>query len=189
MLLHPLARHQQRQRGEHALHRQHQGLQGLGARVFGGLDLFQAVGVGLGVDPGRNAAQGAHGAFLAHGLRDLLQQHPDIGALGTFDRQGVLILRRAALVLDGQDLNGAGFPLHLHALPRQFVERLAVDLDRRVHGRRLHPGPHKAGQHLQQLFFPGSHRGCFQHGTGHIAGIGARTQFEGGAVGLGVVQL
>jgi len=147
------------------------------------------VGIGFGIHPGGHAAQGAHGALLAHGFGDFLQQHPDIGALGALYGQGILIFRRAALVPDVQNLDRPGLALHSLALTGQLIERLAVDLDRRVHGRGLHPGAEELRQNGQQLLLPCRYRGGLQHSAGHIPGIGALAQPEDSAVGLGVVEL
>ena len=127
--------------------------------------------------------------LLAHGFGDLLQQHPDIGALGALYGQGILVFRRAALVPDVQNLDRPGLALHSFALPGQLIERLTVDLDRRVHGRGLHPGAEELRQNGQQLLFPCRYRGGLQHSAGHIPGIGALAQPEDSAVGLGVVEL
>ena len=147
------------------------------------------MGVGLGVDACRRPAQSAHGALLAHRSSDVLQQGTDIGALGAADREDVLVLRRAAAVPDVQYLDGAGLPLHGHALAGQLIEGLAVELDCRIHGRRLHLRAEEPGQHRQQLGLPRRHRGRFQHGAGDVAGVGAQPQLQPGAVGLGVVEL
>mgnify|MGYP002538784150 CR=1 FL=1 len=50
---------------------------------------------------------------------------------------------RAAAVPDVQYLDGAGLPLHGHALAGQLIEGLAVELDCRIHGRMLQQTPAK----------------------------------------------
>ena len=177
MLLHPWLHHQQRQALEHALHRQHQCFQCGQTLLFGGKDLFQRVSVGFGVHPGRGAAQRAHGALLAHGGGDILQQRADIGALGALHIQHILIFCRAAAVGDAVDLNGARLALHGHALTGQLIQRLTVQLDGRVHGRHLHLRADELWQHGQQFPFARRDRSRFQHSAGHIAGVGARAQF------------
>ena len=147
------------------------------------------MGVGLGVDTRRRAAQSAHGAFLAHSGGNVLQQSADIRSLGAADGEDVFVLHRAAAVPDVQYLDGTGLPLHRDALAGQLIEGLAVDLNSRVHGRRLHLGAEEPGQNSQQFLLPRRHRGRFQHGAGDVAGVGLHPQPQPGAVGLGVVEL
>ena len=189
MLLHPWLHHQQRQRSEHAFHRQHQCFQRSAPLLLCCKDLFQRVGICFGVQTGRSAAQRAHGALLPHGGGDLLQQRADVGALGAAHRQHILVFCRTAAVLDAVDLNGARLALHGHALARQLIQRLAVDLDCRVHGRHLHLRADKLRQHSQQFLLSGGDGCNLQHRAGAVAGIGACTQAQGGAVSLVVVQL
>ena len=147
------------------------------------------MGICFGVQTGSSAAQRAHGALLPHCGGDLLQQGADIGAFGAAHRQHILVFFRTAAVLDAVNFNRARLAFHGHALTRQLIQRLTVDLDRRVHGRHLHLRADKLRQHSQQFLLSGGDGGSLQHRAGAIAGIGTCAQTQGGAVGLVVVQL
>ena len=147
------------------------------------------MGVGLGVQPGAGAPQGAHGALLAQCVGNVLQQGADVGALGAGHLQHIFVFGGAAAVGDAVDLDGAGLALHGLALAGQLVKGLAAHLDRRVHGRHLHLLAHELRQHGLQFPLPCRDGGRFQHRAGDVAGIGALAQPQHGAVSLVMIQL
>ena len=135
------------------------------------------------------AAQRRQGRRYTESGADLLGQHTDVGALGAGHPDRVLILCGAAEVFNVIDRDGARRALNGLALAGSLVQRLAVDLDRTVHRRQLHPVTTELRQHGAQLLHADRDRGCFQRFAGNIAGIGAQSQAQRCFVGFIMVKL
>ena len=121
------------------------------------------------------AAQCRQGRRYTEGGADFLSQHTDVGALGAGHPDRVLILCGAAEVFNVIDRDGARRALNGLALAGSLVQRLAVDLDRTVHRRQLHPVTTELRQHGAQLLRADRDGGCFQRFAGHIPGVGAQS--------------
>ena len=87
--------------------------------------------------------------------RDVLAQHPDVGALGAFADQVESPRARSATQLQAPDFDGARRAFHLDALARQLVQRPALALQGRIHGRYLLLD---ATKRRQRRFDPGACR-------------------------------
>ncbi len=155
------------------------------------LQRFQADGVGHIEGPAKGAVQPLNPGAAIQSLAHIFREGTNISALGAEDFDVNLRLGARPKVQQVDPVNGhrPGLALDLFTFPGQFVQRLAVEFERREHGRNLLNIPHKLLQRPLYLF-AGHARGVglVQHLTLGITGAGDHAQAKRALVTLLRIQ-
>jgi hypothetical protein len=110
-------------------------------------------------------------------LPDIGSQHADVGSLAASHAQGQQIAGKIQAV-DGMDGHRPRLALDFDTLAGQFVERPAIALERRMHGRNLQDVAGEIGSTPKICAFTDLDRSIRDHLPFGIAGIGRHAKLD-----------